>query len=310
MRRSHRALTRVAVGLGVLCVLGTLSRTASADEPPPSPGPHPPLHWDPAWSHAGPWDYALAGAGLTMLVVETGIWWNKTVPPRWNGPILFDTQARDLFRLPTTGARNNASAVSWVLWFGLFGEALAVDVPYAWARYGKPVAWDLFWQDATALSLSAAADFTLRDTVNRLRPYNTQCLDQGGTTAACLNGPEATRSFPSGHMSETTTATALICTQHLMLHLYGGVWDDVTCASAVTADVSVAFLRMMADDHWASDILAGAALGFAFGWGVPVLMHLHGHAAPAPETGAMPVLVAPVPLALDRGGGLGVVGLF
>jgi membrane-associated phospholipid phosphatase len=247
---------------------------------------------------------------MAGLVLETVLLQDQVESPRWNGPILFDTAARNLFRLSSAEGRADAATTSWVFWFALVGYPLVVDVPYAWKRFGKQIAWDMFWQDATALSLSAAVDFTLRDTVDRLRPYNTTCLDQGGTYATCLNGPEATRSFPSGHVSETTTGTALICTQHLILHLYGGPWDAVTCSSAVAADAIVASLRMMADDHWATDILGGAAIGVAFGWGVPVLMHLHGHATPAPATGSMPMLIAPVPLAFSHGGGLGVSGLF
>jgi membrane-associated phospholipid phosphatase len=279
---------------------------ARADDP----SPRPPLRWDPAWTHAGVLDYSLAAGGLAVLGLETILLQGRSEPARWNGPILFDTQARSLFRLSSESARAEAADVSWGFWFALVGYPLVVDVPHAWARYGKDVAWDLFWQDATALSLSAVADFALRDTVDRVRPYNTTCLDQGGSAATCLNGPEATRSFPSGHVSETTTGTALICTQHLKLHLYGGSWDEITCGSAVVADAVVASLRMMADDHWASDVLGGAAIGFAFGWGVPVLMHLHGHTTPAPATGSMPMLVAPVPMAFSRGGGLGLTGLF
>jgi membrane-associated phospholipid phosphatase len=245
---------------------------------------------------------------MTALVTETLVLQNRSQPPRWVGPILFDDAARDAVRDQTLEGKQEAADISWGLWFALVGQPLAVDVPYAWARYGRRVAWDLFWQDATALSLSAAVDFAVRDSVARLRPYNTQCLRDGGTN--CLNGPEATRSFPSGHVSETTTATALICTQHLTMHLYGAPWDAVTCASAITADATVAVLRMVADDHWASDILGGVALGAALGWGVPYFMHLHGHSGAASAPGAVQVLSLPVPIALDRGAGLGLVGFF
>ncbi len=268
----------------------------------------PSVFWDPAWSHAGAWDYSLAGGGLAALGVETLVLQSRSEPPRWIGPILFDEALNEFFRANAPNVRSDAATASWVLWFGLVGYPLVVDVPLAWARYGRQVAWDLFWQDATALSLSGAVDFALRDSIARLRPWNTDCLDRGGTD--CLNGPEATRSFPSGHVSETTTATALLCTQHLMLQLYGAPWDATTCASAIAADGVVAVLRMVADDHWATDILGGAALGAAFGWGVPVVMHLHRHAARGAAGQSSPVFIAPVPIALDRGAGVGLSGLF
>jgi hypothetical protein len=55
--------------------------------------------------------------------------------------------------------------------------------------------------------LSGAFDFAMRDVIGRVRPANYYyCLRQGGTD--CLDGPESRRSFPSGHFTETTTATA------------------------------------------------------------------------------------------------------
>jgi len=293
--------------LAILCALSTVSWAARADEPPSRP----PLRWDPAWTHASAWDYSLTGIGLGTLGLETLLLQNRSETPRWIGPILFDTAVRNALRGSTESARNNAVLPSWVLWFALVGYPLVVDVPHAWVRYGKDVAWDLFWQDATALSLSGAVDFALRDSVARLRPWNTDCLNQGGADATCLNGPEATRSFPSGHVSETSTATALICTQHLQMHLYGTPWDGVTCTSAIVADVATAYLRVVADDHWATDILGGAVLGVAFGWGVPYVMHLHGHATAGRTYAESPsILIAPVPIAVSHGGGLGVAAMF
>jgi membrane-associated phospholipid phosphatase len=242
--------------------------------------------------------------------VEAAVLQNRSQPPRWIGPILFDGAIEEAFRARTQTAHGAMEGASWVIWFALVGYPLAVDVPHAWISYGRDVAWDLLWQDATALSLAGAVDFALRDSVARLRPSNTHCLDQGGTNCLQLSGPEATRSFPSGHLSETTTGTALICMQHLTMHLYGEPWDGVTCASAIAADSAVAVLKLVADDHWATDIVAGAALGVAFGWGLPVLMHLHGQAEGHPYGVSSGTLVAPMPMVYDHGGGLGAAGFF
>ena len=284
------------------CLLG--STLARAD----GPAVRDPVAWDPAWSHAGPWDYGLTGVGLATLLTETAVLQNQAPDPRWNQPILFDLAVRDATRGSTAQIRDDAANVSWGLWFLEMGYPLAVDVPYAWARYGREVAWDLFWQDATAMSLSGAFDFAARDAVGRVRPGNYECLRDGGTN--CLNGPETRRSFPSGHFTETSTATALICTQHLRLRLYGAPWDALTCAGAITADAAVGTLRMVADDHWATDVIAGGVFGVLFGWGVPTLMHLHGH-VPGGSGDAGPLwMVAPAPIVVSHGGGIGAVGVF
>jgi membrane-associated phospholipid phosphatase len=293
---------RVGLSLAILGWALTASADSRAEDPPERPP-----HWDPAWTQVGPLDYALGAGGLVTLGVETLLLQSRFEPPRWEGPILFDKPVQVLFRGRTTQVRDDAANASWVLWTIEVGYPVLVDVPYAWIRFGRKVAWDLLWQDAVALSLSAVVDFTLRDVVARVRPSNQECLDRNG--GDCLNSPEATRSFPSGHVSETSTAAALICTQHLTMHLYGSPGDAATCADAIAADVAVGVLRLVTDNHYLSDELAGAAIGLAFGWGVPVLMHLHGHATDSGE-GKPATLVVPFPLVVDHGAGLGAVAIF
>jgi membrane-associated phospholipid phosphatase len=240
--------------------------------------------------------------------VETVLLQERHEQPRWQGAILLDKPFQVLFRGRTAQVRDDAATASWGLWYTELGYPILVDVPYAWAKFGRQVAWDLLWQDTVALSLSAVADFTMRDIVARVRPIDQECLDSHGSN--CLSSPESTRSFPSGHVSETSTATALICTQHLTLHLYGSPGDALACADAITADVGVAILRLVTDNHYLSDELAGAALGVAFGWGIPTLMHLHGHATKDSGDGDPGVLVAPYPMVLDHGAGLGATAIF
>jgi len=295
---------RLGLSLGILCLALAVPGAARADDPPQTP-----LHWDPAWSHAGPADYVMGGAGLVTLGVETILLQSRIEPPRWEGSQLpLDKPVQELFRGRSAAVRNEAADASWVFWWAELGYPVLVDVPYAWARYGRQVAWDLLWQDAVSLSLSAVVDFTLRDVVARVRPINQECIDAGGKN--CLSAPENTRSFPSGHVSEASTAAALICTQHLTLHLYGTPGDELTCADAIAADVGLGVLRLVTDNHYLSDEVAGAAIGLAFGWGLPVLMHLHGHTATDDGKGGQGLLVAPFPMVLDHGAGLGATAIF
>jgi membrane-associated phospholipid phosphatase len=275
MRKCRLRFSRALIGAAL-----TAPVVASADEPAQ------PLHWDPAWTHVGPADYALTCIGLTSLAVELTVLQSKQPPLRWTGPTLFDQATRDLLRGSTAETRDAATVASWTLLAIDISYPVVVDVPYAWARYGPRVAGDLFWQDSTVLSLAAAA---------------------GGTTSECLTSTESTRSFPGGHMAVATAGAVLVCMQHLKMSLYGGRWDAVACTAALASALAVGVLRIVTDNHWATDVVAGSALGFAFGWGVPVLMHLHGHASSS--TDPLP-LVAPFPLMVNHGAGLGVTGLF
>jgi PAP2 superfamily len=287
---------RLTGALALLTVLASPDSIARADS----------VHWDPAWSHANEWDYSFTAVAAADVAVYLPLLQSKQPALEWTRPILFDTAVRNLLRGSPTVAANSATA-SWVM----LGAVVAfpfVDVPVAWSRYGQHVAWDLFWEDSTALSLATAVDLNLRDVVGRARPPVSECLMSGASTSRCLGtSEESTRSFPGGHQLIVASAAALTCTQHLKMHLYGDAWDGVVCAVVATSAFTVGVLRVIADDHWASDTLAGDLLGLGFGWGIPTLMHLHGHAPSLTVGGAQ---LMPVPIAVRAGGGLGVTGLF
>jgi membrane-associated phospholipid phosphatase len=281
-------------------MVGTTA-VARADPAGP-PAPQPPLVWDPAWTHAGTWDYALAGTATAAVAVEIGVFQDIRPPLRWTDPILFDTNVRDALRSPSDGTRKAYNYAASVLWGVQLSYPVVVDVPYAWAHYGRQVAWDLFWQDAVTEIVAGAVDAALRDLAGRARPYVYDCLRQGG--ANCLESPESTRSFPGGHFANSTADALLLCTQHLYMHLYGGPWDGLACALTLASNFTIGVMRIVSDDHWVSDEIFGGTLGALIGWGVPYAMHLHGHASMGSA------LVVPMPLQFDHGGGLGVVGLF
>jgi membrane-associated phospholipid phosphatase len=305
--------------LAVVMAIATapwMSRAAAADSPTPTPDPDAhQVHWDPGWSHSNAWDYSVAGVSAASLIVEGLVLQPMRPPLRWSSPILFDSDVRGALRLSSANARSTVENVAWALWGIQVAYPVLVDVPFAWARYDYALARDLFWQDAVTLTLAGAVDLGLRDLVGRARPGVYDCLAQGGSN--CLGNPETTRSFPGGHTVNSTAASVLTCTQHLYTRLYGGPWDGFACVTTVASDLTLAALRILSDNHWATDQIAGLAIGSLIGWGVPYVMHFHGHAGgltddrtPTAPSNAPAAMVVPMPLALDHGAGLGVSGLF
>ena len=65
--------------------------------------------------------------------------------------------------------------------------------------------------------------------------------------------------------------------------------------------LATAILRVAADMHWATDVLAGAAAGTLIGGGLPALLHPR-------AGGAGGAMITPLPV--RGGGGLAVAGRF
>lgn len=264
--------------------------------------------WDPAWGHSNAWDYTVGGVAATAFTVELAALQGTQAPLRWTNPILFDADVRSALRISDQGTRDAVDLATWGLLTAQIAYPVVVDAPYAWARYGFWLARDLFWQDAATLFLAGALDFALRDVAGRARPYVYECLHDGGSEATCVTNPESVRSFPGGHVLTATAASVLTCTQHLYVHLYGGSWDAILCAMTLASDAAVSVMRIAVDSHWATDEIAGIAIGALIGWGVPYVMHFHRHTRGSARP--PPVLVMPAPVGYEGGGGLGVVGLF
>ncbi len=303
--------------LAALVLALTGSPTARADDggsPPPPAVQAPPVqsrpHWDAAWSHGNAWDYSLAAVGASFSILAETVLEQHPPPMRWNGPILFDNDVRGFLRSSDAGTRATAEDLAWGLWGLQVAYPVFVDVPYAWIRGGRRLAADLFWQDAATLTIAGAIDLGLRDIAARARPGTYDCVARGGSN--CFADLESTRSFPGGHTTNSTAASVLTCTQHFYTHLYGGPWDASLCAATLASDATIVVLRIVSDNHWATDQLAGVALGTLVGWGIPYLMHFHGHAASTDETafGRAGIFTLPMPLAFDHGGGMGLTGLF
>ncbi|MBS1122068.1 MAG: hypothetical protein H6Q90_4296 [Deltaproteobacteria bacterium] len=120
--------------------------------------------------------------------------------------------------------------------------------------------------------------------VGRQRPY-------AHFTTDFTPGNDDNLSFISGHSSLTFS---IAVSAGMVAHRRGYKLEPVIWASGLTLAALTAYLRIAADRHYFTDVLAGSAVGVAGGYLIPRL------------TGSLPDRVAIVP----SGNGLTVVGSF
>jgi membrane-associated phospholipid phosphatase len=113
--------------------------------------------------------------------------------------------------------------------------------------------------------------------------------------AAALGDPDANLSFFSGH---SAFAFAAVVAMGVVAEERGYAWARWIWAVGLPLAALVPIMRMAADKHYLSDVLVGSAVGAAFGYGVPALLHRR-------------VAVGPVTLTASPGpGGVSVGGSF
>ncbi len=106
-----------------------------------------------------------------------------------------------------------------------------------------------------AIIISGAYAVVIKQIFQRKRPYNANPPDPG-YWGGPFNGFQYS-SFPSGHTTLAFSAAAAISTFYK-----DKLWIGITSYSLATM---VGISRIYDDEHWASDVVAGAVLGYAIG---------------------------------------------
>ena len=230
------------------------------------------LAWDPSWAKFRPSEYVLTGlAGSASLLLYFGVRDVRT--PRYQGGILFDDYFRDALRLRPPGQRDAARSISsWtvasLLTWVVAADSLAVPL----ARGSAELSAQMLLMDAEAFAFSTLLNTVLFRAVARARPTYGECQLKPNLDLQCDLHP--TGSFPSGHTNTSFTAAGLSCAHHLHVPLYGDRTADIlACAGTITLAAVTGTLRVVGDRHYATDVLVGAMLGFAIGYGMPTLLH-------------------------------------
>ena len=209
-----------------------------------------------------------AGAGTVLFVLA-----GPAKEPRWEGGILFDNAVRDGLRAKSSETRQQFRSIGNVTYYStpllpLLVDALAVSLI---GRGDTKTAKNLTMMSLEAFAYSGLLSFTSTRISARARPYTTQCLRDHPDGVGC--GVD-TESFWSGHTSITATAAGLVCANHAQMPLWGHpIADAAACVLSATNALVPGTTRIVADRHYATDVLVGAGIGFGIGYAVPTLLH-------------------------------------
>jgi membrane-associated phospholipid phosphatase len=167
-----------------------------------------------------------------------------------------------------------ASTTSDVLVFVVGGAMIYSDL---WDKTQADASWKPLLEDGLILGEAFAWSSALNLNVRafRIHPRPFVYDTTNGSSASERNAPEAAGSFYSGHASEAFLGAAYFATVYPLRHPEfkhtGWLW-----AGAMTAASGVATLRVVSGKHFPSDVIAGAAVGTALGWGFATLHQRYG----------------------------------
>ena len=134
--------------------------------------------------------------------------------------------------------------------------------------------WDALLQTSVinleSFTFTALISSVMENSIKRQRPYLQTCPD-----GSCANSP-SNRSMPSGHTAFAFTGAGLFCTNHTYQSLYADTdLERTICATSLVLAGADGVARIMADQHYATDVIAGGVIGLFSGFVLPRLLHYY-----------------------------------
>ncbi len=244
------------------------------------------------------WGLSIAATGyFTYSVLQDP----RKANMHWDYPLPGDKLARDALVAQGHAGRRKANNGSNALWHvtEFFPFADAIVVPLLFDDFNFDVAWQMTLLNWQGLSVAGAVNRLTHDWMSRDRPALKGCEEYGPEYSEefCQNdAPRVTQSFISGHASSVYFGAGATCAHHQAFPMYGHRVADIgICALTVAAATTDGLLRIVADAHWMTDVLAGALVGFGAGYGLSYGLH---YAWPMQELERAGMML--VPVASDR----------
>lgn len=246
-----------------LVLMTSAARAQPADPPPPE---LPYAVWV---------DGTIIGVGALAYTLTNYVFKDAIAPEtcRWCSPPGSDVVARDALRWDDTTLAGSLS--DWVA-YGVAPLAAYGTLAIAGARDGRLRDW---WVDAmivleaTVIAMNVTQAVKL--SVGRERPWIHALPEDEKRQVP--RPAENNLSFFSGHASQTV---AMVTAAGVVASRRGYRTAPLVWGASLPLAAAVAYLRVAADKHWLSDVVAGSAAGAASGFLVPHLLHRSARVVP------------------------------
>lgn len=223
------------------------------------------------------WGYRRA---TTLEVVTTAVaavgtayfeYQNRENPRRakWKDRNGFDENIREAVRLKSESARD----VTSVAGEALMGVMIAAPFLETLSTLGfRDDNWDAQWQtqliNVESFTVTSLISSLMQNFLTRERPFVRNC--RNGNCEGYLEN----RSMPSGHIAFALTGAGLMCNHHKYQEIYADTGRErAVCATAIGLSVADGMLRLLADRHYATDVIVGALIGGFSGFVLPRWLH-------------------------------------
>jgi hypothetical protein len=193
----------------------------------------------------------------------------------WDNGILWDDAVRDAIVIGPRTEREKAALISDYFYYAMVAYPILVDTVIVTDHIhgASDVAGEMLAMNLEAYAITAGVAITL-ERIGRSRPMRRGCEKDPNYDAACSDEAELNLSFLSGHTTAAFAGAGLMCAHHQHLPLYGGGAPDlIACLGGIGAASASGVLRVMSDNHYSTDVMLGAGLGFFVGYGVPTFLH-------------------------------------
>jgi membrane-associated phospholipid phosphatase len=254
------------------------------------------VRWRDEWTRVRWWEYA--GTATLMVTAFSLRFAGPSPPDNWRGGVLFDDVIVRNVAIQDQAVARHVEQTTDVLFYGAMSYRLVDSVFVPLLGYQDPdLALQMTMIDLGAFSVQALVLWGSQTLVGRTRPLALRCdnLPPGMQEERCAVPSRLgrQRSFIAGHPATGFTAAGLTCQHHRHIPLYGGWGDTAACATTLVAASINGLGRVLAEQHYPTDLVLGIALGTFSGWVLPGLLHYGFHSSEkerksAPVMGAQP----------------------
>jgi hypothetical protein len=216
--------------------------------------------------------FLLASTG-TYLAVETELPTPDHATLGGAFPLL-DRPLRELTAADSVAERRRAGKLSTALWYAEVAYPAVDAVATPLIRGGDyESSYELTLMNLESFSAVSLLLRIPHKLLGRKRPLTESCAADPSYDPKCRTNARF-QSFYGGHLAVSMTGAGLTCAHHLNGELYGGGFPEIgACSAAVGVALGVSYLRMRADQHWFTDQLLGAAVGWSTGFVLPTLLY-------------------------------------